>query len=258
MEKVIDIEERIPSMRERRRKRTNKKFLFVFSIFLVALLIALYFQSSFSKIDQIIIKGATLHDASFYEQASGLIKGESIWSFDKDDVSERLAGVDGVHKVNISRRWINHVQIDVTEWEPIGYVEKKGEYQLLLENGEAFSASAEFPISEAPILNGFDDKEILKEMTEQLLDLDDSIYHLISEIIITDRDLLTIFMDDGYEVHAIISTFAEKMTYYPEIIAQLDGVEKGIIDMEVGTYFTPYTRVYGDVEEGEIIEAETE
>ena len=31
MNKVIDIEERIPSMREKRRRKTNKKFLLVLS-----------------------------------------------------------------------------------------------------------------------------------------------------------------------------------------------------------------------------------
>lgn len=258
MEKIIDIEERIPSMRERRRRRTTKKFLFILIIFLVALLIALYFQSSFSKIDQIIVNGSYLHDQSFYEQESRLKSGESLWSFNKDDIAKHLSTLDGVHKVKISRKWMNHVQIDVTEWEAIGYIEKSGNYTLLLENGEEFLGSTNFSVSEAPILNQFDNKDRLKEMTDQLLDLDENIYHLISEIILTDDDQLTVFMDDGYEVHAIISTFAEKMSYYPEIIAQLDGVEKGIIDMEVGTYFTPYSKVYGEVEADEGVGAENE
>ena len=33
MEKVIDIEERIPSMREKRRRKTNRKFIFIVTIF---------------------------------------------------------------------------------------------------------------------------------------------------------------------------------------------------------------------------------
>ena len=62
---------------------------------------------------------------------------------------------------------------------------------------------------------------------------------------------LTVFMDDGYEVRAMISTFAEKMAYYPEITAQLHDHEKGVIDMEVGTFFTPFSKVYGLSEEGD-------
>ena len=51
MDKVIDIEERIPSMREKRRRKTNKKFLFMLTVFVVALLAILYFQSPLSKVE---------------------------------------------------------------------------------------------------------------------------------------------------------------------------------------------------------------
>ena len=41
------------------------------------------------------------------------------------------------------------------------------------------------------------------------------------------------------------------MAYYPDITAQLDSYEKGVIDMEVGTFFTPFSKVYGLIEEEE-------
>ena len=72
MDKVIDIEERIPSMREKRRRKTNKKFLFMLTVFVVALLAILYFQSPLSKIETINVSGAVLHEQSFYEEQSGL------------------------------------------------------------------------------------------------------------------------------------------------------------------------------------------
>ena len=61
-------------------------------------------------------------------------------------------------------------------------------------------------------------------------------------------------MDDGFEIRAIMSNFAEQMTYYPDITAQLHDYEKGVIDMEVGTFFTPFSELYnpgGKVEENE-------
>ena len=78
MEKVIDIEERIPSMREKRRRRTNRKFIFILSIFALALLVILYFQSPFSKINKVTVTGANLHDHEFYIETSGLIKGQAF------------------------------------------------------------------------------------------------------------------------------------------------------------------------------------
>ena len=65
-------------------------------------------------------------------------------------------------------------------------------------------------------------------------------------------------MDDGFEVRAVIPTFSERMEYYPEITAQLNGLEKGVIDMEVGTYFTPYSEMYGPSEEDEEVVEEDE
>src|SRR6185437_8167876 len=101
------------------------------------------------------------------------------------------------------------------------------------------------PNADAPILINFEDATSRKRLTDQLLKLDDAVYHLISEIILEgyedEADSLTVYMDDGFEVHAVIPTFAEKMDYYPEITAQLKGHEKGVIDMEVGTYFVPFS-----------------
>ncbi len=65
-------------------------------------------------------------------------------------------------------------------------------------------------------------------------------------------------MDDGYEVRAIISTFSDQMAYYLEITAQLHDYEKGVIDMEVGTFFTPFSKVYGPREEDEEVVEESE
>ena len=99
-------------------------------------------------------------------------------------------------------------------------------------------------------------------MTAQLLKMDEDVYHLISEIIFAgdekDSDSITVYMDDGFEVRAFISTFAEKMAYYPDITAQLNSYEKGVIDMEVGTFFTPFSKVYGLVEEEDTIDEESE
>ena len=53
MEKVIDIEERIPSMREKRRRKTNKKFLFVLTDIRRCASRYLYFQSPLSRIKEI-------------------------------------------------------------------------------------------------------------------------------------------------------------------------------------------------------------
>ena len=255
MKKVIDIEERIPSMREKRQRRTNKKFVLILSIFALALLIILYFQSPFSKINQVTVTGAELYDDEFYIESSGLVKDKPFWGISTKKTEALLENLETVKNVNVSRKWLHDIEITITEWDTIGYVEQEGQFSLLLEDGEIFSSEQLKPSEEAPILNGFSDTESRKKITKQLLSLEKQVYHLISEIIWNEDQKglteLTVYMDDGYEVRAMISTFAEKMAYYPEITAQLQEHEKGVIDMEVGTFFTPFSKVYGVSKEDE-------
>lgn len=255
MDKVIDIEERIPSMREKRRRKTNKKFLFIIAVFCLALLVLLYFQSSFSKIGKVNIQGAVLHDEHFYYEKSGISEGASFWGFETNEVEKELLKLDGVSNVAVTRKWLNDVDISIEEWKTVAYMENSGDYGLLLENGALFPGDGNYP--NVPILNHVDKPDLRKKLTTQLLKMDKNVLQLISEIIYTgteeNPDTLTVFMDDGYEVHAILQTFAEKMAYYPDIISQLGDLEKGIVNMEVGIFFTPFSEVYGKdgVEEGE-------
>lgn len=249
MKKVIDIEERIPSMRERRKKRANRKFFFVVSLFVIALLLVLYFQSQLSKIDDIKVTGAYLHEKDYYIEKSGLGQGDKLWGFTKKNVKQRLEQVDGVKAIEIERRGLRDVAISLEEWKPIAYVENDDKYGILLENGTVFIPEKLLLEEDAPILNGFIDGEVQSRISTQLNNMEDSTYQLISEIIYTgtedEPDRITVYMNDGYEVKALLTTFSEKMAYYSEIVAQLSEEEKGVIDMEVGTFFTPYSQVYG-------------
>lgn len=253
MKKVIDIEERIPSMREQRRRKTNRKFIFILTVFVLALLIILYFQSPLSQINKITVNGAKLHDASFYKEESGLLKNGPLWGFSVKEMEESLEEIDVVQSATVSRKGLRDVQVDISEWGTVAYIEEAGRYRVLLKSGEIFSDDSLNPEEEAPILNGFSDPAVQKRMVDQLLEMDKEVYQLISEVIYTGTadypDNLKAYMDDGNEVRGIIPTFAEQMKYYPEMVAQLQGYEKGIIDIEVGTFFIPYSEAYGSGEE---------
>ncbi len=266
MDKVIDIEERIPSMREKRRRKTNKKFLFIMAVFVTALLAVLYFQSELSRIEKIKVNGANLYESKFYLKQSGVSEGISMWGFKASNSKALLESIDGVREATVSRNWLRTVTITVKEWQTVAYIEDEGQYNLLLENGQLFPAGLLLPEAKAPVLNQFNEPKIRKRMTKQLLKMDKNIYQSISEIIYKgteeDTESLTVYMDDGNEVRGIISTFAEQMDYYPDIAAQLTGYEKGVIDLEVGAYFVPFSREYGNQTEpeevGEIVDPETE
>ena len=90
MDKVIDIEERIPTLRERRRKRSNRKFAALLTIFVSLLLILIYSQSPYSEIRDIKVTGAELFDGDSYQQASTLAVGDSMWSFDSGEIEQQI------------------------------------------------------------------------------------------------------------------------------------------------------------------------
>lgn len=262
MNKVIDIEERVPAMRERRLRKTNRKFVLVLAIFVIALLLILYFQSPLSRINKVIVTSDKLYEDAFYIEESGLSVDDPLWGFSAKKVEKTLGKIEGVESVSVSRKWMRDVEINVSEWETIAYIEERGQYSLLLENGEAFTSELLFLGDKAPILSGFSDDKNRKRIATQLMKMDKNVFPLISEVILKgtkeNPGHITVYMDDGFEVRAIIPSFAEKMEYYPEITAQLNGLEKGVIDMEVGTYFTPFSKIYNPGKEADEVVEEGE
>jgi len=244
VEKVIDIEDRIPSMRKKRRRRANISFLLLVVIFVLVLLALLYFQSSLSDVSKISINETVLHESEEYIDQSGLYKGQSLWGFRAKDIEKNIKKIPGVKDAKVKREFYNDVSINVKEWEPIAYVESQTQYDLLLENGERLVTADPDILSHAPILSGFNEPEATDRMIEQLQEMDSSVFELLSELRYEGKDKIDVFMSDGYEVHAVISGFAEKMSYYPDIIAQLPKEEKGVLDIEIGVYFKTYTDFY--------------
>ncbi|CAM5180357.1 Cell division protein DivIB [Lysinibacillus sphaericus] len=90
MEKVIDIEDRIPTLKLRRKKRTNRKFIVLILLFFLVLAVLLYFQSPYSDIKNITVNGAKLADEQYYLDASTLAPGKSMWGFTVKEISPDL------------------------------------------------------------------------------------------------------------------------------------------------------------------------
>ncbi|KZE38234.1 hypothetical protein AV656_04740 [Bhargavaea cecembensis] len=260
MDKVIDIEDRIPSLKEKRRRRTNRNFLFLLVLFLLLLAVLLYFQSPLSKVREIRVEGAALQSEEEYIRASGIQTGDALWGFNADKAEQLITGLGGVEGAEVIRTDFRDVVIRVDEFETAALIQGKSGFHPVLADGSVFGEVSDMP-PPAPILAGFDEDEQMKKMVAELGKLPSSITSLISELKHTGDGSITAFMTDGYEVRGIISGFAEKMEYYPSIVAQLREEGKGVIDLEAGVYFTSYEKIYGNGESshaGEEEEAEGE
>src|SRR5699024_9618254 len=89
-EKVISIEKHIPKLKEARKKKSNRRFIFYLIIFLSLLFILIYLQTPLSKVKTIEIEGNHfLTDADILNDIK-LSKGQSMWLVDKDKVKEEV------------------------------------------------------------------------------------------------------------------------------------------------------------------------
>lgn len=251
MEKIIDLEDRIPTFREKRRRRTNLKFTLLMFLFVIILLVLLYFQSSISEIKRITINGPSLKDETFYEEASSVKVGNSMWGFKQKELEKELSALPWVKSVEVKRQLLSTVQIKIKEWAKVAYVFEQGEFYPVLENGVTIKDEQENIPIDAPIFKNFEDENIRKRLLKELAQLDPTVLAMISQINASNTEsdpyAITLFMNDGFEVRADLTTLSNKLNYYPSIIAQIstgEQTQKGIIDIEVGTYYKAYSDVY--------------
>jgi cell division protein FtsQ len=190
-------------------------------------------------------------------EISKISKSTNIWSVKKDTISLTLEKMNVIKQAKVNIKWPNTVVIEIEERIKIAYLESDDSYFPVMENGKVLMDRevAELPVN-APILFKFKEGAILKEMVTALDELPVEVLNAISEIHYTpkktDEYHISLFMNDGFEVSATLRSFSEKMIHYPSIISQLDPSIKGIIDLEVGSYFKAYELEADESEELEV------
>lgn len=243
-EKVVSIEDRIPKLKESRKKKANRRLLFYLSIFFVLIAIIVYLQSPLSHIRHVDIQGnhALTKDEVIAE--SGLTEGDNIWMLNDTKAKEKIEQHPLIKSVSVKRKLPQTVEVDVDEYKIVGYIEKDETYYPLLEDGELLTSEPMKNIGDEPLFLNFDEQDYLNRLTKEIEDVPDEIFNLISEITWNPTEKnkykITLYMNDGFVVKTTIRNFASKMKNYPAVISQLDD-EKGVIHMEVGTYFEKFT-----------------
>ncbi|WP_088105005.1 cell division protein FtsQ/DivIB [Halalkalibacter urbisdiaboli] len=255
-EKIVTINERIPSLKEQRKRRANQRLLFFLLLFFVLLLLMVYFQSPLSHIKKIEVQGNYLLQDEVIIKSSGLSIGTSIWNLQEEERQEKIIGNPEVVDATISRQLPNTVVIHVSEYPRVGYLLNDGKYYPILSTGAFLGPleRQEFP-ADAPILVDWKQGSELGEMAAELTKMPEQINERISEIFYTPTDTdpfyITIHMNDGYEVHSTIRNFSERMAPYPSIIQELDPKKKGIIHMRMSPYFEEFSNKEEEESEGE-------
>lgn len=239
--KVVSIEDRIPKLKEARKKKANRRLLFYLSLFFFLISVIVYLQSPLSYIHTIEIDGNHVIKDEEILQQSDLTTTTNIWTIKESQIKSLLEKHPIIETVTVKRKLPQTVQIDVTEHKIVGFLKRKDGFHPILANGEVIEDISNIDRSEAPVLNNFTEKDYLERMAKELNDTPDFIFDLISEISWEPSDKnkykIMMYMNDGFIVHATIRNFSNKMEAYPSIVSQIKPGEKGIVHMGVGAYF---------------------
>lgn len=239
-ERIISIEDRIPKLKEARKKKSSRRLIVYLIIFLVLIFILIYLQTPLSAVKHIEIEGNQVLSEKEVLEAGNVEYDANIWSVSKKKIVNSLQENPVIDSAKVEKEFPQTLRIQLEENRIIGYIEEEDSFYPVLDNGTIVE-NREGNQGAGPVLHDFKNDEYLKDISSELRDTPNNIYKLISEITWSPTDKnknkIKIYMSDGFVIDATIRDLASKLENYPSIVSQLDEDEEGIIHMGVGTYF---------------------
>src|SRR5690625_1738716 len=117
--KIVSIEDRIPKLKQARKKKANRRLVFYLSIFFFLISIIVYLQSPLSHIKTIQVNGnAFLTDEEVIE-ISELQMNTNIWTINKEEIAEQMAANPIVESAEVNRILPRTVEISLKEFEHV-------------------------------------------------------------------------------------------------------------------------------------------
>lgn len=223
-----------------------QRYIPIVVVNLIFILIMAYFISPLSKVGTISVEGTQfVYDQTVLDES--LIRtGDSVLEMarETDTIAEKItSNIPQVKNTNVAISGFNDIKISVEEFETVAYIAQDGMYLRVLENGKVLDDVYSVSLGNQPVLSSFGEGKALDLMIQELGKLDSSILNLISEVELVEHRsnslFIQVYMNNGNRVLSSIPTFAEKIPYYPQMVAAVAG-EKGVFDMEVGVYFIPF------------------
>ncbi|ASG80980.1 MULTISPECIES: cell division protein FtsQ/DivIB [Lactiplantibacillus] len=243
--KRLRIGDKLPKLKTQRRRLLFKRVAILMSIFLVGAAVAGYFISPLSHVQAVTVRGTNQLTTAQVKTATKIDTGVALWSVighDQQTTKRARHAQPQIGKVTTQLVGYNRVRVTVKEIRIAGYLSTGQHYRRILENGLILKGTYSQPGGGSPIYANFKSGQRLEKMIAQYAKLSSAVKHNISEIKFapnkSNPERVHLYMNDGNEVYATISTFASKMAYYPGISAKMKS--KGVINLEVGAYSYPF------------------
>lgn len=231
-------DDRIPKLKEHRHKpKNNRTFIGLILLFFVLIMLIIYFQSPFSKLTSVEISGQVLLSEEELLQGAEIRIGMSYFQLSVKEMESKIKQMVQVEDVHVERVLPNKLKIEVMEHPIVAFwLQEQKLYPILASGHIIFQREWTGERVQHPILAGWPTKEGILELSQELSLLSEYITNQISEITLTPIDSdpyrLVLYMEDGNLVRTSIRKFAERMSLYPQVVA-----EEGIYNILDGIWF---------------------
>src|SRR5690625_5979789 len=95
--KVVSIQDRIPKLKEQRKKKANRRLVFYLSIFFLLILMSIYLQSPLSDIKTVAIKGNSFLSEEEFIEISDLEEQTNIWIINLKTIDRKSTRLHSSH-----------------------------------------------------------------------------------------------------------------------------------------------------------------
>ncbi len=227
--------------------RNVKKMWPLVTLLIVILMVIIFMISSYSRVKSVTVSGNEIVSDQQIKGFSPVKKGTSLFAvWGKTDKLAKSLKDRSMRMQSVKMKLVhfNQVKIAVEEYPTIGYLYVSGGYQPILKSGVIIKGKVLNPKAGFPVLKGFKNPKKLRRTIKQYRKISPPVRAVINTISYSptksNPDRIYLQMSDGNKVYASISSFGDKMDYYPSISSKLK--VKSVVNLEVGAYSYPITK----------------
>lgn len=214
------------------------------TILIIGLMITFYCVSPYSRISKIIVAGTNAVDAEWIVKSSAVAENQMILPLQviqQYKIEQLKKNNPRIEQVTFTIDEKRQLTIAVKEYETIAYVQLGDNYYAVLSNGVVLQSDSKKLLTTLPTVKWQDDIQSLEMMAVELAKVSQEIRQNISEIVFNANSpiVMDLYMNDGNIIKVNYTNFANKLVYYASMKTIL-GSKKGVIDLSVGAYFTPF------------------
>lgn len=240
------MQERMPVLREeKKRSRSSRKLLAFLVLLFVTLLAVLFFRSPISKIERVEVTGNAVLTAEEIGQASGVRAGDNFFGFSAGSVRKRVLSLPAVEDATVRKKFPGVLEIAVSEYPHVAFeIDPSGGKKMVLASGLAVPVRDPSVVVDKPVLTGWRDDDPWKiKLCETLRGIPDKMLAEISEITPsptkTYEDKIKMYTRSKFEVYTTVTYLPDKIQYLDEMIGQMaeKQVDSGVFELlEVNTH----------------------